>query len=590
MEIPALKKLKETTTKEKKPKDKKVISIAFDILVIFCVALLSATFMQKTFQNDTFYTIKIGQLLRTSGLDYIDHFSWHESLPYMYPHWLYDIATSLVYDFMGGFAGVYIVNIVLSSILGIVTYITSKKITKNQLISFLVTLGQMYLVKDYLAARAQLVTFILFVLGVLFIEKYLEKPKLRYALMLILIPIIIANVHSAVFPFYFVLFLPYIGEYAIRVLLDAHLPHKIYQVYIKTCIRHTSKKLKNVNENKIKQYQKKLAKLNKELEKSNTDFEKATIKQNSTRNKPYKLILERNDNILKLIIIMIICLFTGLLTPIKDMPYTYTIKIMQGNTTKSINEHLPLTLIDYKPILAVLTLTIAVVAFSKVKIRLRDLFFFCGLTLLALMTRRQISMLVLFGGFVFARIAADFFEIYDKDSSEEFVEYLTSISGQFLTIAIILLVCFTNYKNKINNPYINENAYPVEASKWIKENLDYKNIRLYNDYNYGSYLLFEDIPVFIDSRCDLYTPEFNGEYNKEKHKYEGKDIFTDFMNISTIGTYYETKFEEYGITHVITKPNSKIRMLISRDEKYKELYSDKNFVVYARGDQEEFEK
>ena len=62
------------------------------------------------------------------------------------------------------------------------------------------------------------------------------------------------------------------------------------------------------------------------------------------------------------------------------------------------------------------------------------------------------------------------------------------------------------------------------------------------------------------------------------------------MNISTIGTYYETKFEEYGITHVITKPNSKIRMLISRDEKYKELYSDKNFVIYARGDQEEFEK
>lgn len=197
-------------------------------------------------------------------------------------------------------------------------------------------------------------------------------------------------------------------------------------------------------------------------------------------------------------------------------------------------------------------------------------------------------MLVLFGGFVFARIAADFFEIYDKDSSEEFIEYLTSISGQFLTIAIILLVSFANYKNKINQVYVNESSYPVEASTWIKENLDYKNIRLYNDYNYGSYLLFEDIPVFIDSRCDLYTPEFNGKYNKEKHKYEGKDIFSDFMSISTIGTYYETKFEEYGITHVITKPNSKIRMLISKDKKYEELYSDKNFVIYSRGDQEQF--
>lgn len=588
MEIPALKKLKETNAKEKKTRNKKAISIAFDILAIFCVALLSATLMQKMFQNDTFYTIKIGQLLRSSGMDYLDHFSWHENLPYMYPHWLYDIATSLVYDFMGGYAGVYIVNVVLTSILGILIYITSKRISKNQIISFVITLGQMYLIGDYLAARAQLVTFILFVLGILFIEKYLEKPKLRYAIILITIPIIIANVHSAVFPFYFVLFLPYIGEYFVRVLIDAHIPHKIYQLYIKTSIKITSKKLKSVDEKKIKQYQKKLAKLNKEMEKSNSDFEKAVIKQNSAMNKPYKLVLERNDNVLKLVLIMIICIFTGFLTPIKDMPFTYTIKIMQGNTTSHINEHLPLTLIDYKSILILLTLIISVLIFTKVKIKLRDLFFLGGLTLLALMTRRQISMLVLFGGFSFARLAADFFEIYDKDSSEEFIEYLTSISGQFLTIVVILLVCFANYKNKINEPYLSESSYPIEASKWIKENLDYKNIRLFNDYNYGSYLLLEDIPVFIDSRCDLYTPEFNGTYNKEKHKYEGRDIFSDFMSISTIGTYYDTKFEEYGITHVITKANSKIRMLISRDKNYTELYKDKNFVIFERGDQSEY--
>lgn len=588
MEIPALKKLKETNAKEKKTRNKKAISIAFDILAIFCVALLSATLMQKMFQNDTFYTIKIGQLLRSSGMDYLDHFSWHENLPYMYPHWLYDIATSLVYDFMGGYAGVYIVNVILTSILGILIYITSKRISKNQIISFVITLGQMYLIGDYLAARAQLVTFILFVLGILFIEKYLEKPKLRYAIILITIPIIIANVHSAVFPFYFVLFLPYIGEYFVRVLIDAHIPHKIYQFYIKTSIKITSKKLKSVDEKKIKQYQKKLAKLNKEMEKSNSDFEKAVIKQNSAMNKPYKLVLERNDNVLKLVLIMVICIFTGFLTPIKDMPFTYTIKIMQGNTTSHINEHLPLTLIDYKSILILLTLIISVLIFTKVKIKLRDLFFLGGLTLLALMTRRQISMLVLFGGFSFARLAADFFEIYDKDSSEEFIEYLTSISGQFLTIVVILLVCFANYKNKINEPYLSESSYPIEASKWIKENLDYKNIRLFNDYNYGSYLLLEDIPVFIDSRCDLYTPEFNGTYNKEKHKYEGRDIFSDFMSISTIGTYYDTKFEEYGITHVITKANSKIRMLISRDKNYTELYKDKNFVIFERGDQSEY--
>ena len=42
---------------------------------------------------------------------------------------------------------------------------------------------------------------------------------------------------------------------------------------------------------------------------------------------------------ISLIIIMIICLFTGLITPLGDTAYTYLIKTMQGTTTENINEH-----------------------------------------------------------------------------------------------------------------------------------------------------------------------------------------------------------------------------------------------------------
>ena len=102
-------------------------------------------------------------------------------------------------------------------------------------------------------------------------------------------------------------------------------------------------------------------------------------------------------------------------------------------------------------------------------------------------------------------------------------------------------------------------------------------MKIFNDYNYGSYMLLNDVPVFIDSRCDLYTPEFNGTYNHEEKKYEGRDIFTDYINISNISTWYETKFEDYGITHVISKKNSKLKMLLEKDDNYKELYKDENF-------------
>ena len=76
----------------------------------------------------------------------------------------------------------------------------------------------MYLIRGYIAARAQLVTFILFILTIFFIEKFLESKKKRYAIGLIIIPILIANLHLAVFPFYFVLYLPYMAEYFIACL------------------------------------------------------------------------------------------------------------------------------------------------------------------------------------------------------------------------------------------------------------------------------------------------------------------------------------------------------------------------------------
>ena len=92
---------------------------------------------------------------------------------------------------------------------------------KNRVISFVLTVGAIYLMKDFITARAQLFTFILFVLTIYFIEMFLETKKKRYAVGLVIIPILIANFHAAVFPFYFVLYLPYIAEYVIYLIANS---------------------------------------------------------------------------------------------------------------------------------------------------------------------------------------------------------------------------------------------------------------------------------------------------------------------------------------------------------------------------------
>lgn len=572
------------TDKKTKDKDKKSIIIAFNILAIFCIVLIGIAIPKKEMQNDTFYTIKLGQYVRQNGIDYRDHWA-NSDLPYMYPHWLYDVMISFIYDYMGGYFGIYVSTCVFSVILGLVLYLTNHKITKNYVISFLLTILQMYFVKDFVAARAQLVTFILFVLTIYFIEKFLEKPKVRYAVALLIIPIIIANVHSAVFPFYFILYLPYIGEYLVRVLIDAHLLHKIKKCYYKKAIKFYNKKLKKASKDKAKTYQEKLAKLETENKEEDKNFETFKVKQTDRLKKPYKLRINRNDNTKWLILIFAISIFTGLLTPLKDMPYTYTYRIMKGDTTKSISEHLPLTLINDKEALTIFAVCFIVLIFTKIKISLKNCFMFFGLLLLAFMSRRQLSMFYLFGGMCIAQMGSDLITIADKRANDLVLEYFTTIYGELVLLLIIFTLAYSLYKPNIKAEYVNEDTYPVAATEWIKNNLDYKNIKLYNDYNYGSYLMLNDIKVFIDSRCDLYTPEFNGNYDKSERKWkDGKNIFDDYMDVSSIGTYYEDTFKKYEFTHIMIKKNSKVNMLITREKNknYKEIYSDKNFVIYER--------
>ena len=551
--------------------------IKFNILAVIMIMIFCFALTPKTLQNDTYYTIKIGEHIIQNGIDMKDPFSWHEDLPYTYPHWAYDLATYEVFQLgentgIGGFTAIYVMTVILAMILGVTLYVASNKICKNELIAFIVTLGVLYLLKSFIAARAQLVTYILFVLQILFIEQFLATKKKRYAIGLVIIPIIIANVHLAVWPFYFVLFLPYVAEYIIALIADSNLYYRL-NIAIKNSKLKKLEKKENQKE-KIEKVQKQINDLKEKEQESIRNREKR-------RNNPYKIIIKKNSNVKWLIVIMIICAFTGLLTPLGDTPYTYLIKTMQGNTMDSISEHLPLTLINNTNMIVVLIMFLALLICTDTKITLRDFFMLCGLVLLSFMSRRQISMFALVGGFIFQKMAGSFIQKYDKDGCDAVSTAMTTIVGKILTILLIVLISFYFYRGKIKAKIIDESSYPVAACDYIIENLDLSKIKLFNEYNYGSYLLYRGIPVFIDSRADLYAPEFNGTKD-ENGEYNGRDIFSDYINTSNISTYYDDKFKQYEITHVILKKNTKLNMLIMRDVKYKEIYSDKNFVIYER--------
>lgn len=579
----------------------------FELIAIILILIFAFSITPKQLQNDIFYTIKIGNLIQQNGIDGVDHFSWHEGLPYTYPHWLYDVGMSLIYNFCG-FNAIYISTCIFSCILGICIYVVNSKITKNKLISFAVTIVVLYLIKGYITARAQLVTFILFILLVYNIERFIENKKAINAIALLLLQTLIANLHIAVWPFTFVLYLPYIAEYLISELQDIVLYKKIEIAILKFKAKSLKQrlnfKMKNVDITTQKEFNNKLNKFNvKESANKKTSNEKYVnklqkvtekllekqekvqrirTKRNENVGKEYKIIIKKNKNVRWLILIMLIAIFTGLLTPLGKAPFTYTYLTMKGTTTKNINEHLPLTLANNTQIACTLVVVLALITFTKVKIRLSDLFMLVGLAVLMFWTRRQQSIFVLIGSIAFTRISMQFVEKNWNNSVDSAINKFFTKYTAFILISVMLAWSLHLYAKIKDDKYVNDEIYPVQASEWILQNLDVDKIKLYNEYNFGSYLLFKGIPVFIDSRADLYAPEFNTPTGDKK---DGKDIFMDFINSSNISTYYGDIFEKYEITHVLVYKDSKIAMLIRKtdSEKYNKIYEDKNFVIYEVG-------
>lgn len=123
-------------------------------MVVLCIALTT-----KTFQNDTFYTIKLGELILNNGIDMLDHFSIH-TLSYTYPHWFYDVFIYIIYHFFS-FTGIYISTIILFIILMLTIYYTNLKLYKKELSVAFISIISIMGLSNFATARAQLVSYIL---------------------------------------------------------------------------------------------------------------------------------------------------------------------------------------------------------------------------------------------------------------------------------------------------------------------------------------------------------------------------------------------------------------------------------------------
>ncbi|OKZ85772.1 MAG: hypothetical protein BHW09_07700 [Clostridium sp. CAG:245_30_32] len=486
----------------------KKLYIVFSMLLIVII-LMTVT---KEMQNDTFFTIATGEHILQEGYDNVDHLTWHENLGFYKLRWAFDVAIAFIYNTFG-FAGIYAFVVIIASLTGLSLFNILLKQKNNIVLSFIATVISMLLMTSNwsFTARGQIISYLLLLLEIYFIEKMISTKQKRYYIIFLVISALIVNFHASVWYMTIILVLPYLAE---------AIMHKIMK--------------------------------NKNLEKS-------------------KIILEPIS--IKMLIIAILCLVLGsFISPIGTYTYTYMFKVIGGISSTFISELQQTDIISsIGMILGLIVIDILMLA-TKSKMKLSDILLFFGLYFMAILARRNQAFLYLIGTIPVVRLITNFFETYDTENILEKLNNFFSKNWVLgCTTIVIVIGLSSNMVTRIREKYVNEKKYPVEAVNFIKENLDYINLRIYNSFNYGSYLELSGIPAFVDSRSEIFTEEFNNV-----------TILKDWLETSRGNVNYNDTFAKYEIDYAIVEDKEIINTYISADENYEKVFDDETFSIYIK--------
>ncbi len=481
---------------------------------------VSFTIFNKSIQNDTFFTIVLGNNILKNGIQEIDTLTWHKDLKYTNSRWLFDILVAIIYHHFS-WNGITVFVSMFTILIALALFFIIKDRCKNGKIALLCTFIAIYLAKPMFTARAQIVSFLLFIIEYFCIEKLLETNQKKYKILLMIIPIFIANFHASVFLMYFIFYLPYIAEYIIFLSIEK----------IKVLKDHW----------KIKKW--------------------CTIICN-------KFVIEKKENFKSLMIIFFLSLFTGFITPIGLAPYTDMIKAMLGASTTCIGELAHSTFYNNASYYSIIIAITLVIIITKVKPCLVDVFFLLGFGIMTIVAYRSYYFFLLIGSISIAKIFASLVKIYAIKIDNIFIKV-----GVYS--ALILMVGSFGVKEFFYNQrkaFVPEETYPVKVSEYILQHNDLENMRIYNDFNIGSYLEFKGIKAFIDSRSGMFCKEFNS----------GVTILEDWMTIQEGEETYQNLLDQYKITHVLVHTGEKLNTKIKQDSQWSLEYADENFCLYER--------
>ena len=279
---------------------------------------------------------------------------------------------------------------------------------------------------------------------------------------------------------------------------------------------------------------------------------------------PYivQMIIEKNKNVLKIIIIMVIMFLVGFINPYtyENVFFPFTTYdpyinefIIELNPVNIATSKIPILFISiyFYVILAIILLIY--IYHKKGKLELRHLFLLGGTVILSLINVRSIPF------FIIGTIP--FLSNYLKNMKLKVKNNYVDTKKSWILLSILIIVL----------AILNPNRLESEVKKggdYLDKNYN-KDIVVYTNFNYGSYIEYLGFHSYFDTRAEVFTKKANKK----------EDIFREAMMIEEYCVNYKEFINKYKFTHMIVNKNACLYEQLKR-ENIKIIFKDKKYVIF----------
>jgi hypothetical protein len=119
--------------------------------------------------------------------------------------------------------------------------------------------------------------------------------------------------------------------------------------------------------------------------------------------------------------------------------------------------------------------------------------------------------------------------------------------------------------------YFEQTEYPIEAVRWIRSHHEEVGTRLYNDYGFGGFLLWQlpDEKIFIDGRMPAW-------------RIRERRIFQDYVELNREDSPALGVLDRYGVDWAFIQRGSALALALEAHHAWRIVYADAKVVILRR--------